>query len=239
MSQLTEETWVADIVKEVPKTGDLFRKLRIDFCCGGKISLREAAANRGLHAGELLTQIHEVEEKQAQHKQMQPPSLEPKELIAYIQNEYHTKLREELSALTPYVTKLTRVHGERYPHLKRVNELFTLLKQELSEHIQNEEDLVFPMIEAFLQESTVERADALNPILSKLQDEHQTVVEFLKEMRLITNGFEPMQEACGTHRLVLKRLEDLEADVFNHILLENCTLVERTRQAQLIAKPIN
>lgn len=36
MSQLTEETWVADIVKAVPKTGDLFRKLRIDFCCGGK-----------------------------------------------------------------------------------------------------------------------------------------------------------------------------------------------------------
>ncbi|MGQ3480788.1 iron-sulfur cluster repair di-iron protein [Paenibacillus sp. TY11] len=238
MSQLTEETWVADIVKEVPKTGDLFRKLRIDFCCGGKISLREAAANRGLHAGELLAQIHEAEENQAQHKQMQPPSLEPKELIAYIQNEYHTKLREELPALTPYVTKLTRVHGERYPHLKRVNELFTLLKQELSEHIQSEENLVFPMIEAFLQESTVERADALNPYLSKLQDEHQTVVELLKELRLITNGFEPMQEACGTHRLVLKRLEDLEADIYNHILLENCTLVERTRQAQLITKPI-
>ncbi|MGM1021472.1 MAG: iron-sulfur cluster repair di-iron protein [Bacillota bacterium] len=232
MSQLTEETWVADIVKEVPKTGDLFRKLRIDFCCGGKISLREAAADRGLHAGELLAQVHEVEESQTQQKQMQPSSLEPKELIAYIQDEYHTKLREELSALTPYVTKLTRVHGERYPHLKRVNELFTLLKQGLSEHIQNEENLVFPMIQAFLQESTVERADALNPYLSKLQDEHQAVVELLKELRLITNGFEPLQEACGTHRLVLKRLENLEADIFNHILLENCTLFERTRQAQ-------
>ncbi|WP_342417982.1 iron-sulfur cluster repair di-iron protein [Paenibacillus sp. FSL R10-2782] len=232
MSQLTEETWVADIVKEVPKTGDLFRKLRIDFCCGGKISLREAAANRGLHAGELLAQVHEVEKSQAQQKQMRPSSLEPKELIAYIQEEYHTKPSEELSALTPYVTKLTRVHGERYPHLKRVNELFTLLKQELSEHIQNEENLVFPMIQAFLQESTVERADALNPYLSKLQDEHQAVVELLKELRLITNGFEPLQEACGTHRLVLKRFENLEADIFNHILLENCTLVERTRQAQ-------
>lgn len=232
MSQLTEETWVADIVKEVPKTGDLFRKLRIDFCCGGKISLREAAANRGLHAGELLAQVHEVEESQAQQKQMRPSSLEPKELIAYIQEEYHTRLTEELSALTPYVTKLTRVHGERYSHLKRVNELFTLLKQELSEHIQNEENLVFPMIQAFLQESTVERADALNPYLSKLQDEHQAVVELLKELRLITNGFEPLQEACGTHRLVLKRLENLEADIFNHILLENCTLVERARQAQ-------
>jgi len=232
MSQLTEETWVADIVKEVPKTGDLFRKLRIDFCCGGKISLREAAANRGLHAGELLAQVHEVEESQAQQKQMRPSSLEPKELIAYIQEEYHTRLTEELSALTPYVTKLTRVHGERYSHLKRVNELFTLLKQELSEHIQNEENLVFPMIQAFLQEPTVERADALNPYLSKLQDEHQAVVELLKELRLITNGFEPLQEACGTHRLVLKRLENLEADIFNHILLENCTLVERTRQAQ-------
>ncbi|WP_025719502.1 hemerythrin domain-containing protein, partial [Paenibacillus polymyxa] len=130
-------------------------------------------------------------------------------------------------------TKLTRVHGERYPHLQRVNELFTLLKQELSDHIQNEENVVFPMIQVFLQESTVEGANALNPYVSKLQDEHQDVVELLKELRLITNGFEPTQEACGTHRLVLRRLEDLEADIFNHILLENCTLIERTRQAQL------
>lgn len=233
MIQLTEETWVADIVKEVPKTGDLFRKLGIDFCCGGKIPLREAAASRGLHAGELLTQVREVKEAQAQHKQMQPSSLETSELIAYIQEKYHARLREELSALTPYVTKLTRVHGERYPHLKRVNELFSLLKQELSDHIQNEEDQVFPMIQAFLKEATAERADVLNPHVSKLQDEHQAVVELLKELRLITNGFEPMQEACGTHRLVLKRLEDLEADIFNHILLENCTLIERTKQAQL------
>lgn len=238
MIQLTEETWVADIVKEVPKTGDLFRKLRIDFCCGGNISLREAAASRGLHASELLAQVHEMAESQAQHKQMQPSSLETKELIAYIQDTFHTRLREELSALTPYVTKLTRVHGERYPHLQRLNELFIWLKQRLLDHIQYEEDHVFPMIQAFLQESTVEGANALNPYVSKLQDEHQAVVELLKELRLITNGFEPIQEACGTHRLVLKRLEDLEADIFNHILLENCTLIERTKQAQLIMKSV-
>ncbi|OAZ49985.1 DUF542 domain-containing protein [Paenibacillus polymyxa] len=233
MSQLTEETWVADIVKEVPKTSDLFRKLRIDFCCGGKISLREAAASRGLHAGELLARVHEVEGNQAQHKQMQPSSLEPKELIAYIQNEYHTKLCEELAALTPYITKLTRVHGERYSHLKRVNELYNLLKQKLTIHIQFKESLLFPLIQAFFQDSAFERVDALHFHLSELQEEHQAVVDILQELRLITNGFEPLQEACGTHRLVLKRLEDLEADIYNHILLENCTLVERTRQAQL------
>ncbi|MFK4304764.1 hypothetical protein ABH892_004931 [Paenibacillus sp. RC254] len=34
----------------------------------------------------------------------------------------------------------------------------------------------------------------LNPYVSKLQDEHQAVIEILKELRLITNGFEPVQQ---------------------------------------------
>ena len=142
-------------------------------------------------------------------------------------------MSEELAALAADITKLTRVHGERYSHLKRVNELYTLLKQKLTVHIQFKENLLFPLIQAFLQDSAFERVDALHFHLSELQGEHQAVVDVLQELRLITNGFEPLQEACGTHRLVLKRLEDLEADIYNHILLENCTLVERTKQAQL------
>lgn len=33
---------VADIVKEYPRTADVFRKVGIDYCCRGKISLSEA-----------------------------------------------------------------------------------------------------------------------------------------------------------------------------------------------------
>lgn len=34
---LTEDRLVKDIVNEFPKTSDVFKRHRIDFCCGGNI----------------------------------------------------------------------------------------------------------------------------------------------------------------------------------------------------------
>lgn len=63
MSQLTLQTHVADIVTAVPQSADLFRALRIDFCCGGKIPLEEAAITRKLDSSAVLDQIRTLETK--------------------------------------------------------------------------------------------------------------------------------------------------------------------------------
>jgi regulator of cell morphogenesis and NO signaling len=230
MMSLTIDTTVANIVKDVPRTGDLFRELRIDFCCGGKIPLHQAVKERGLDVEEVLAQVLEVEKKQAQHDRKLPSSLEPVELIAHIQEKYHVKLREELPALTPYVTKLVKVHGERYPHIIRVNEIFKHLKRELLEHTDDEDKNVFPLIKEFFLNPSTETANLLKPHLTELEDEHENAGNLLKELNEITNSFQPPDEACGTHRLVLKRLADLEADTFHHIHLENNVLFDRVRQ---------
>ena len=54
MSQLTLDTQVCDIVTVLPKSADLFRSLRIDFCCGGKIALKDAAEERKLNPEDVL-----------------------------------------------------------------------------------------------------------------------------------------------------------------------------------------
>ncbi|WP_026023081.1 iron-sulfur cluster repair di-iron protein [Paenisporosarcina sp. TG20] len=230
MMSLTIDTTVANIVKDVPKAGDLFRELRIDFCCGGKIPLHQAVKERGLDVEEVMAQVLEVEKKQVQHDRKKPSSLEPMELIVHIQEKYHAKLREELPALTPYVTKLVKVHGERYPHIIRVNEIFKHLKRELLEHTDDEDNNVFPLIKDFFLNPSIDTANLLKPHLTELEDEHENAGNLLKELNEITNNFQPPEEACGTHRLVLKRLADLEADTFHHIHLENNVLFDRVRQ---------
>lgn len=228
---VNENTWVSEIVSEMPRTGDLFRELRIDFCCGGKMPLQQAAQERGLDTVEVLSRIEQIAQEEALRQEMEPSSLEPDALIAHIQQRYHATLREELPALTPYVTKLARVHGGNRPYLLRVQEIFSLLKKELLEHTEDEDQNVFPLLTRYFASPSAESAEALKPYLSELESEHEAAGDLLKELREITSGFVPPMDACGTHRLVLNRLEALEKDTFEHIHLENNVLFDQARQA--------
>lgn len=231
MTELSVETNVSEIVKEVPQTGDLFRKLRIDFCCGGKIPLRTAAIDQHLDPDEVFEKVKGIQSKQTEYKQLLPTSLDEKALIEHIQTKHHAYLREELPSLTPYITKVSKVHGENHPHLMRVKEIFTVLKRELIDHTDDEDHVVFPLINQFIENPTEEHAKQLQPHVLELEEEHENAGNLLKELREITDNFTPPESACGTYRLVYQRLEQLEKDTFEHIHLENNILFENVRTA--------
>jgi len=229
MNQITHHTHVADIVTAIPQTADLFRKLRIDYCCGGKISLEAAATERNLDPEQVLEEVLRIEQHQAAHAANKPLSLDEAELIEHIQKKHHAYLREELTQLTPYVTKVARVHGEHHPHLLRVQELFTSLKKELLDHTSEEDQVVFPLVLQYKSNPVEETRDQLMPYLLNLEEEHDSAGNLLKELREITHDYEPPVDACGTYRLVYQRLSLLEQDTFEHIHLENHVLFDQVR----------
>lgn len=231
MSSFTLQSQVSDIVTSIPQTADLFRSLRIDFCCGGQVPLEEAAKQRNLEPAAVLEKVQSLENKFADYQESRPASLRESELIEYIQHKHHAFLRDELPALTPYVTKLARVHGEHHPELLRVQELFSYLKKELLEHTKDEDEHVFPLILKFVAEPNQQAAAELKPHVSELEDEHAHAGRLLQELREVTADFEHPSDACGTYRLVYQRLAMLEKDTFEHIHLENNILFERIRQA--------
>ena len=57
MSSFTLQSQVSDIVTSIPQTADLFRSLRIDFCCGGQVPLEEAAKQRNLEPAAVLEKV--------------------------------------------------------------------------------------------------------------------------------------------------------------------------------------
>ena len=122
--------------------------------------------------------------------------------------------------LSPYVTKVSKVHGDRHEELLRVYELFYELKKELLEHTAKEEATVFPMLMQLDSADTDKRKEMVSEI-TELEKEHDHAGSILKELREITSDFTPPIDACGTYRLVYKRLEALEAHTFMHVHLEN------------------
>lgn len=232
MSQLTIDTQVCDIVTALPKSADFFRSLRIDFCCGGKASLKDAAGERKLNPEEVLNGIKEIEKMWGKQSGMDPTLLDSKALVAYIQGKYHDGLRNEFSLLGPYITKVARVHGENHPHLLRIQGIFIELRSELLDHTADEDENVFPLILKFLENPTPELKEEIKPYVLKLEREHEHTGKLLAEIRDLTNNFTPPDGACGTYRLVYARLAQLEKDTFEHVHLENNNLFDRMRDAR-------
>ncbi|MFE8700344.1 iron-sulfur cluster repair di-iron protein [Cytobacillus sp. FJAT-54145] len=228
----SESTLVKNIVNEVPKTSDIFKKYRIDFCCGGNIPLKDAAAEREVNMENLMSELYQIFEasKNSQENIGVWTDSKSDEIIDHIKEHYHETLREELTLLSPYVTKVAKVHGGHRPELMKVYDLFYELKNELLEHTTKEEEMVFPMLLS-LEDPEVENREEMLSRISELEKEHDHAGSILKELREITSDFTPPMDACGTYRLVYKRLEMLEEHTFMHVHLENNILFPRYMEA--------
>lgn len=224
----TENSLIRDIVNERPKSSDLFKGYRIDFCCGGNRPLGDAAAERNINIETLLEELAVVYEK-GKNETIDLEfwtNSDSESLVNHIMEKYHRGLEEELPALSPYVTKVARVHGDNHPELIRVNELFHALKQELLEHTGKEDTKIFPMLLKLDSSEGEERQEMINEIL-ELEKEHDAAGAILREIREITSDFALPADACGTYTLVYKRLEALEGETFMHVHLENNILFPR------------
>ncbi|UTR14042.1 iron-sulfur cluster repair di-iron protein [Salipaludibacillus sp. LMS25] len=231
----TEQSIIGDIVTTFPKASDLFKTYKIDFCCGGNRPLIDAIQENDLSADNVLATLNTLyhETSQLNESTIQWDSASFSELIEFIINKHHRYLHEELPQLSPYVTKVLRVHGGDQPHLAEIHRLFNTLKTELEQHLIKEETEDFPLILAIEADPQDGQREQLQNVMSELEAEHQHAGDLLKQLREVTNDFTPPEGACGTYRLVYQRLEQLESDMFDHIHLENNILFPRAA-AQLI-----
>jgi regulator of cell morphogenesis and NO signaling len=224
----TTDSIVKDIVNKFPKSSDIFKKYRIDFCCGGNIPLVDAISALSIDTDSIMADLKVAYEKFA-NVETNPEvwtESDTNTIIDHVISQYHRPLEEELTALSPYVTKISRVHGDNHPELLKVNELFYEFKKEMLEHCAKEEEVVFPLIRKLANNEVEDRAAASAQII-ELEKEHDAAGAILMQIRELTSDFALPVDACGTYTLVFKRLEELEGQTFMHVHLENNILFPR------------
>lgn len=229
MMAFTKEHTPAEIVKIYPKASDLFKNHMIDFCCGGDVSLDEQFAKNNVDGEAILDQLNTDYDvwKKAGNEAKDWDIVPLEELIDHITYNHHAYLKEELPALSEFVTKIYRVHGQDHPHLKDLYRVYHEFKMEMEEHTIKEENEVFPLIKKYVKNPSDNLLERIRQANGGLGEEHDVAGDLLKEMREITNGFQAPTNACDTYRVTYDRLEDLEADTFQHVHLENNVLFER------------
>lgn len=225
----SETTLVKDVVNMLPKTSDVFKKNRIDFCCGGDITLQEATDQRNLDIQSIMSELRAIHDK-AEHSDDDIKKwldADSESLINHIVNDYHRSLDEELPALSPYVTKVFRVHGGNHAALGQMRDIYTELREELRLHVIKEDDLLFPALLQLDDTADGKLNETAQEAFLEIEKQQEKLGMLLKDLREVTNDFTPPSGACGTFQLVYRRLESLENETLTHIHLENNILFPR------------
>jgi regulator of cell morphogenesis and NO signaling len=211
--QVTEHKHVAEIVAEMPAAARLFERYKIDYCCGGKRPVGEACAEKGVSLDEIQAGLDAIASPADDSRDWSGAALD--ELISHILAKHHAFLKEELPRLDQLLTKIV---NKRYHHLEPALEIFLGLKAELDQHLLKEEMVLFPRIQ---------RLEAVRDPIRRMEMEHDSAGNALRQLRAATNHFEVPEGVCNTYRAVMASLEELEADLHMHIHLENNILFPR------------
>lgn len=227
--EIASTSRVTDLATEWPATIKVFQQYGIDVCCRGKLPLAEACTEHGLDVARILDALHAVTASPGPRPHWEQAPLS--ELIAHIQAEYHQPLRTELPRLRDMLAKVVSRHGDRYSGtLLPLAQVFDTLQRDVLDHISKEDAVLFPAIRAI--ESGALGAWIGQPI-AVMEAEHEEAGRALAEMRRLTAGYAPPDDACPTFRGLYCELAEFEHDMQQHVHLENNILFPRaTRLAQ-------
>jgi regulator of cell morphogenesis and NO signaling len=215
---MSTTTTLAELATTRPSASRVFHRLHLDFCCGGHRSIDEACDGQGLNANDVLSAI-DAEEQSADASPRWDLRPIP-DLVAFIVDVYHGRLRTELPELVAMAEKVEAKHADKptcprglAAHLRAVHE--TVLG-----HLGKEEQILFPMILRGFG------ARVAAPI-RVMEEEHEDHAVGLRRTRELTNDLTAPPEACPTWRALYLRLDALERDLMEHIHLENHVLFPR------------
>lgn len=220
-------TTIKEIVTTLPASTRLFEKLKIDYCCGGDKSLDEACKGAGIAVDKVTAMLNESSKTSADEATPDFQHANATELINYILDKHHVYTKDEMARLESLVDKVVSVHGKNHPELLVLRELMNRLFTDLKQHLFKEEQILFPYIVA-LEKSQVEKGPTpfapfgtvANPIRMMLV-EHDAAGELLREMRRITSNYQAPSDACISYTTLYEVIVAFEADLHQHIHLEN------------------
>lgn len=227
MPVLIEQS-VGQLVAENPERARVFEKYRIDYCCGGKLSLSEACGRKGANLDavvEALATVDAVSPSVGTDWTTSPLAA----LVDHIVATHHAYLETELPRLSGLAARVAKVHGDHAPETVRLQAIFEEFKAELTDHAMKEEAILFPWIRSMERGGVAPMlagATVVSPIHC-METEHEHAGAALEAMRTLTNDFCPPMDACNTWRVLYASLEALEQDMHVHVHKENSILFPR------------
>ncbi|MEA5098578.1 MAG: iron-sulfur cluster repair protein YtfE [Burkholderiaceae bacterium] len=206
---------IGQIACDIPGATRIFHEHKLDFCCGGNHSLRDAAAKRGVDLTVLTEQLERLREQARPERDWREAS--PGDVIEYILRRFHEHHREQLPELIRLARRVETVHADKPDCPVGLADHLAFIEQDLASHMMKEEQILFPMLLRGIYAQSI-------PPIARMRREHDQHGESLARLEQLTSDITPPASACTTWRALYAGLAQLREDLMQHIHLENNVL---------------
>lgn len=228
----TAETKVKEIAVAHPGATQILEKAGVDYCCGGNKSLHDACAHAGVSTEEIMARLAENKGDvgPADSNWVSAPL---GDLTEHIREKHHRYVREAIRRDLALLAKVTAKHSANHAELLDIQNLFVQVGREMTMHMQKEEQILFPYIEALERaangEAPVEPPffqTVRNPVHA-MMEEHDAAGALVSQIREASSAYTPPANACASYQALYRDLQEFEADLHQHVRLENNILFPR------------
>ncbi|MBA4406745.1 iron-sulfur cluster repair di-iron protein [bacterium] len=223
---------VKDVVTENSHASELFEKYGIDFCCNGNRSLQDALAEKEISNSEFLEELNKVNQSISSENQRYA-EWDLNFLTQYIVNHHHAYVKSAIPEITAHLQKVYNAHVEKHPYIAEVQNTFSLVAEEMINHMMKEERILFPLIkyltdtQKFNEKPKTGGFGTIKNPIRQMEAEHVSAGGAMEKIRTLTNNYSLPEDACATFQVTYKELNEFEKDLHKHVHLENNILFPR------------
>jgi regulator of cell morphogenesis and NO signaling len=237
MATITQQA-VSEIAIENPASTRVFESLGIDYCCGGKIPLKDACFKANVSMETVLQLLDNLKEAAGQAQPEKWVGAPFAELTSHIVSEHHDYVRAEGPRLIALLQKVKARHEWVHPEVTTINDVFATLFQELSIHMLKEEQVLFPYLNSM--DSAVKAGKAAPPAffgsvrnpIGHMLAAHNDAGDSLARISTLSNGYQAPPDGCPTFRALYHGLAEFERNLHRHLHLENNILFPRALEME-------
>ena len=232
-----ERQTLAQIAVAKPAAAAVFEKYELDYCCHGMQTMLEACEHDMKKYDALMHDLEDaLQQNTPENLRVNFEALSPEELIDYIVSHHHSFVKKALPHIRLHLQKTESKHGLRHPLLREILRQFDQLSIELENHMFKEEEILFPRIrkinEFFVSGKDYDHLFNVRMVsdpISLMMKEHEIAGSLMAIIHKLTDNYQAPNDACNTFFLTYHELREFEADLHQHMHLENNILFPKAK----------
>lgn len=228
---IKKENTVAEIVSKKLGSDHVFSKYKIDFCCGGGMTLENACKESGIDFDVLKQEIEATNSKIT--GTLNTNDLDVQALINQVKNGYHISISESIFEIAPFSSKVAEVHGVVHPEVIEINEHFKSVQSVLTEMLKNSILSLYPIIDEVLDQKSkqaevaITELQAFQKAVIRNEIAQKLIGDTLNEISKLSSHYSVPEGACNSYKFLYEKLHELEHQVHNYMHFEKNVLIPK------------